>query len=126
MLLLDTDLLIDVQRGHGPALSWFSGLRELPLVPGLVVMELIQGAENAKQVKEALRLVSPLPVVWPTTGDCQSALAHFTSFHLSHKLGLMDALIAAIAIGLSARLCTFNQKHYRMIPSLITVQPYIR
>jgi hypothetical protein len=46
MDLLDTDILIDVQRGHGPALAWFSQLAELPYLPGYVVMELIQDARN--------------------------------------------------------------------------------
>jgi predicted nucleic acid-binding protein len=126
MLILDTDVLIDVQRGHTAALAWFGSLTELPSVPGLVVMELIQGATNTKQVREALRLTAPLPVAWPTATDCQRALADFTAFHLSHGLGLLDALIAATAIGLAAELCTFNDKHYRFVPGLVTVQPYAR
>lgn len=44
MYLLDTDVLIDIQRGHAPALSWFASLSEIPSVPGFVVMELIQDA----------------------------------------------------------------------------------
>ena len=124
MLVLDTDVLIDVQRGHTAALVWFAGLTDVPSVAGLVVMELIQGAKDARQVREALRLTAPLPMVWPTTTDCQRALADFTAFHLSDGLGLLDALIAAIAVGLSAELCTFNHKHYRIVPGLITVQPY--
>ncbi len=126
MLLLDTDVLIDVQRGHTPALAWFAGLAEVPSVPGFVVMELIQDARDGRQVREALRLVAPLPVVWPTVADCQRALADFTAFHLSHGLGLLDALIGACAVGLSAELCTFNVKHYRVIPGLVTAQPYTR
>ena len=63
MLILDTDILIDVQRGHAAALTWFAGLTDLPSGPGLVVMEVIQGARDAKQVREALRLTAPLPVV---------------------------------------------------------------
>lgn len=48
--LLDTDILIDVQRGYSPAVHWFSSLSEPPSVPALVVMELIQDAQNARQV----------------------------------------------------------------------------
>ncbi len=124
--LLDTDVLIDIQRGHASALSWFAGLTELPSVPGLVVMELAQDAQNRQQVRQALRLVAPLPVVWPTEADCNRALSDFTTYHLSHSLGLLDALIASCAVGLSATLCTFNVKHYRIVPGLITVQPYTR
>ncbi len=124
--VLDTDVLIDVQRGHTAALAWFAGLAEVPSVPGLVVMELIQGARDARQVREALRLTAPLPVVWPKPDDFRRALADFTAYHLSHRLGLLDALIAACAVGLSAELCTFNDKDYRIVPGLVTVQPYAR
>jgi predicted nucleic acid-binding protein len=44
MYLLDTDILIDIQRGHVSALEWFRSLQQLPAVPGFVVMELIQDA----------------------------------------------------------------------------------
>ena len=100
--------MIDVQRGHAPAVSWFSSLPDLPSVPGLVVMELVQDAENTRQVRQALQLVSPLPVVWPTEADCERALSDFTAYHLSHSLGLLDALISACVIGLSAILCTLT------------------
>lgn len=126
MNLLDTDVLIDIQRGHAPALAWFAGLAELPGVPGLVVMELIQDAQNARQVRDALKLVGPLRVAWPTSTDCTRALSDFTTYHLSHGLGLLDALIAACAIGASAKLCTFNVKHYQVVPGLVTDQPYAR
>lgn len=99
---------------------------DLPAIPGFAVIELIQGAKNARQVRDAIRLVAPLPVVWPTVADCRRAPTDFTAFHLSHGLGLLDALIAAIAIGLSAELCTFNDKHYRMVPGLATIQPYVK
>ncbi len=126
MYLLDTDVLIDVQRGHAPAVRWFASLTELPAVPGFVVMELIQDAANTQQIRQALRLVAPLPIIWPTEADCNRALSDFMAYHLSHNLGLLDALIAACATGLSATLCTFNTKHYRIIPNLVIAQPYTR
>jgi len=126
MNILDTDVLIDVQRGHPPALAWFAGLTDLPSVPGYVVMELVQDARNVREVRQALKLVAPLPIVWATEADCTRALSDFTAFHLSHSLGLLDALIGACALGLSATLCTFNEKHYRVVAGLVTAQPYTR
>lgn len=126
MYLLDTDVLIDIQRGHPPALAWFGSLTDLPSVPGFVVMELIQDAQNSQQIRRALKLVAPLPMIWPTEADCNRALSHFTAYHLSHRLGLIDSLIAACAIGISAVLCTFNVKHYRVVPGLTIEQPYKR
>lgn len=126
MDIVDTDVLIDVQRGHPPALAWFAGLTELPAVPGFVVMELAQDARNAREIRRALKLVAPLQIVWPTEVDGARALSDFTTYHHSHGLGLLDALIAACAVGLSATLYTFNDKHYRVVPGLVTAQPYAR
>jgi predicted nucleic acid-binding protein len=126
MELVDTDVLIDVQHGHPPAAIWFTGLKCLPAVPGFVVMEMVQAARNKREVQQALRLVAPLQVVWPTDVDCAQALSDFTNYHLSHGLGLLDALIAACAVGLSTTLYSFNSKHFRVVPGLIVAQPYTR
>lgn len=126
MYILDTDVLIDIQRGHSEALEWFSSLESLPPVPGFVVMELIQGAQNNQQVQQVLKLVAPLPVIWPSEADCNRALSDFTAYHLSHSLGLIDALISATTIGSAGTLCTFNAKHYRVVPGLDMEQPYKR
>lgn len=114
MYLVDTDVMIDIQRGYAPALAWFASLPELPSISSFVVMALIQDAQNKQQVRQVLQLVSPLPIVWPTETDCARALSDFTAYHLSHKVGLIDALIVACAVGRNATLCTFNVKHYRV------------
>jgi predicted nucleic acid-binding protein len=126
VILLDTDVLIDVQRGHPPAEAWFTGLAGMPSVPGFVVMELIQNARNAREVQQARRLVSKLPLVWPSEADLGRALADYTALHLSTGLGLLDSLIAATAIGQDAVLYTFNAKHYRAVSGLSFMQPYTR
>ncbi len=126
MKILDTDILIDIQRNHRPAINWFATLNEPPCVPGFVIMELIQDARNAQEVNAAMKLVAPLPIIWPTASDCSRALLEFSRFHLSDGLGLLDALIAACVIGQSATLYTFNVKHYRVVPGLTIEQPYTR
>ncbi len=57
MTVVETDVMIDIQRCHPPPLAWFFTLTEMPAVPGLVVMELIQDARNAKEVQQVLKLV---------------------------------------------------------------------
>lgn len=126
MYLLDTDVLIDVQRGHPPAVAWFASLTEMPSVPGFVVMELVQDARTPREVQQARRLVAHLPVVWPSEAGCGRALLDFATLRLSMGLGLLDSLIAATAIGHHATLYTFNVKHYRAVPGLVFDQPYTR
>src|ERR1017187_3546531 len=126
MHLVDTDVLIDIQRGHAPAIAWFAGLAELPAVPGFVVMELVQDARNARELRQSLKLVAPLRVVWPSEADCARALSDFTAYHLARGLGLLDSIIASCAVGLATTLYTFNLKHYRVVPGLVAAEPYIR
>lgn len=125
MELIDTDVLIDVQRGFGAAADWFATDPDVG-VPGFVVMELVQDARNSDEVQKALALVDGLEVVWPSEEECQTALKGFSTLHLSHGLGLLDALIAATAVGHGGVLNTFNERHYRMFPGLTTVRPYRR
>lgn len=125
MELVDTDVLIDIQRGYRAAEEWFAADRDVG-VPGFVVMELVQDARNADEVQKAMALVDNLPVVWPSLADCRFALDQFSVLHLPHGLGLLDAMIAATAVGHGCVLNTFNERHYRMFPGLTTVRPYHR
>ena len=125
MELIDTDVLIDVQRGFAAAADRFATDRDVG-IPGFVVMELVQDARNSDEVEKALALVDGLEVVWPSEVECQAALEQFSKLHLSHGLGLLDALIAATAVGHGGVLNTFNERHYRIFPGLMTLRPYRR
>lgn len=127
MLLLDTDIMIDVLRRYPPALAWLTSLGTTQLaLPGYVVMELIQGCRNQAEQDQVERALSAYQIVWPSTAACDAALGSFSQFRLRHSLGIIDALIAHTAIERGAPLHTFNQKHYDPIPGLSTVQPYTR
>ncbi len=126
MRLLDTDVLIDIRRGFAPAESWYIALTERPGVPGFVAMELVAGCRDKKDLLCLQTFLFGLPIIWPSEADCQRGLEHLRDYHLSHSLGLVDALIATTAIGQGAALCTFNIKHFAAVPGLITEQPYLR
>lgn len=127
MILLDTDVMVDVLRGHEPALAWLkeSGIQEVGL-PGLVAMELLQGCQNLRQQKALQKRIKGLGLFWASAQDCDRALADFSAFYLSHQLGILDALIGETAIGLGADLATFNVKHYSVLGGLKLIQPYLR
>lgn len=95
-------------------------------LPGLVVMELIAGRKNLREVRLMQRLVRPFPVYWPTEQDSRRALDAFARSHLQHNLGIVDALIGECAVGLGVPLLTFNVRHFRAVPNLLTEQPYGR
>ncbi len=90
--------------------------------------ELILKCQNKQEVNQVFRLTAPLSLIWLTEADCDNALADFSKYRLSDGIGLLDALIAIAhcAISKNKTLCTFNVKHYRVIPNLKFIQPYER
>lgn len=125
MALVDTDVMVDILRQHPPAIAWLTSLGAEPIqVPGFVAMELIQGCASHKEQRNVERTLGTHAVVWLSPDDCRDALVVFSRFHLSHNLGLLDALIAQVAISIGAPLLTFNTKHYSAVPGLNVVRPY--
>jgi predicted nucleic acid-binding protein len=124
-MLLDTDVMVDVLRGHLPAVSWLTGLGTTPVdLPGLVAMELLQGCRNMAEQQRLEKQLARFTLRWPTEADCQRAIRDFAAYRLSNNLGLLDALIGQTAVGLGEVLATFNVKHYAVIAGLTTIQPY--
>jgi predicted nucleic acid-binding protein len=128
MILLDSDVMIDLLRQYSPAMAWFDTLddEEEITLSGYVVMELIQGCRNKKEQARVQRELATYGVVWLSPAGCDEALEIFVERHLSHGAGMLDVLIGQTAVALGAPLYTFNQKHYRFMPGLQIVQPYER
>ena len=127
MILLDSDVLIDLLRGRAPALAWLSscGGRQV-VVPGFVAMEVILGCRDAADLAATERELRNYQVVWPSAGECEQAVRLLSRYRLSSGLGLIDALVAQTALSVGEPLHTFNVKHFRVVPGLRTVQPYTK
>lgn len=127
MVLVDTDIMVDVLRCHQPAMQWIeTHPRDGLTIPGYVLLELIEGCKDKAAQGQVLSLVSKVRVVWLSADGCDRAAALFVEHRLAHGLGMMDALVAQTALDLGATLASFNQKHYACVPELSIVEPYSR
>jgi predicted nucleic acid-binding protein len=128
MILMDSDIAIDLLRKYAPAIDWFMSLprSEHLVVSGFSALELVAGVQNASEQRRVEKWLAQVRVAWPTQEGCSRALGLFAQYHLSHGAGLLDVFVAQTAIELGAPLHTFNVKHYRFIPGLALVQPYTR
>ena len=126
--MLDTDVLIEISKNVPQAVAWFAAVTrtDRPGLPGFTVMEFLQGARNKAELARFRKLLAPFVVYWPTAEDCARAVETYARTCLTHDLSVPDIMIAECAIGLGATLCTFNVKHFRAIPGLVTEQPYRR
>ena len=95
-MLLDSDVMVDVLRGHAPAVAWLASARAMRLgLPGHAAMEVLQGCRNLADQHRVEKRLLPFTRHWPTPTDCERAYQDFAAYRLSHGLGLIDALIGA-------------------------------
>ncbi len=60
MILLDTDIMIDLSRRYPPAIGWLASFGEEEIaLPGFVVMELIQGCRNKLEQEKVEKNLTP-------------------------------------------------------------------
>ncbi len=129
MLLLDTDVMVDLIRSYSPALAWLDEILaagEKVSLPGFVVMELVQGCRSTEEIRALEKELSHYSVRWPSRATCKRALSAYSRHRLSHGLGMIDSLIGQIAEDQKLPLCTFNKKHFEAIFKIGTLQPYKR
>jgi len=125
MIILDTDIMIDILREYKPAIKWLNLLKDEEIIlPGFVIMELIQGCSNKKEMKKLRDEIEKYQVTWPLPEVYNKALKIFTDYYISYKIGILDTIIGQMAVELNLPLYTFNKRHYKAIPKLKIIEPY--
>ena len=81
MLLLDTDVMVDLFREYPHALEWVTARNEQIVLPGYVVMELVQGCKNKIEQERLEKTLSAYAIAWPSPQICDEALAVFARYY---------------------------------------------
>ena len=98
--LIDTDILIDAERGHPDVIAFVtaqqaaSGVR----VSAVSAMELIVGSRNTFELTQVRRFLQSVLVIPLDPVISQTALSLVETRFLSHGLLIPDAVIAASAL----------------------------
>lgn len=117
MIVLDTTVLIDLLRGHGPARDWLQALEEVPACSELTRVEVLRGLRTRER-QGAERLMGLLRWIPVDEEVARRAGALGRIWRRSHRLGTVDLVIAATTESLGARLATSNTRHYPMFTDL--------
>lgn len=124
---LDTDIMIDCLRGTPAARVWLEQVEaEAFQVPGVVAMELLMGCQNKAELERTLQFLHAFDIAWPEASEFAQAFELLAARRLNSGLGIPDCLIAAMALSHSARLYTFNLKHFQTVEGLEVRAPYPR
>lgn len=101
-------------------------LQETPAISVITVMELLQGCRDQREQRAVERLTARTLILHLDATVCERAVDYFRTFRLSHGLGMLDAFIASTAATYELTLCSFNRRHYSVIPDLQILTPYER
>jgi hypothetical protein len=127
VILVDTDVMVDLLRNLPESVEWLCGLGdEVVILPGYVVMELVQGCRSRAELETVEQRIRDAVVVWPDPETCDRALTTYARCRFTSGLGLLDALVGQLAVSLNLPLHTFNEKHYAGMDGLVTTRPYAR
>lgn len=121
-LLLDTDVLIDYLRERAEAVTYLESLAGELAVSVITVAELYAGVREGDERLRLDTFVSAFDLVPVTAEIARRGGLYRREYVRSHNTGLADALIAATAEEIGARLVSLNRKHFPMVADLVV--PY--
>jgi len=120
LIVIDTDVLIDVSRNVAEAIDILQRLREHDelAVSTVTQMELIVGCRNRQELLSLQSFLRPFRILRISEAISEKAVELLLQYRLSHGLLLADSLIAASVLAYRLPFLSKNQKHYRFIEGL--------
>jgi predicted nucleic acid-binding protein len=120
IVIVDTDILVDVGRGVREAIACLEGIEQRLVMAISIItqMELIIGCRNKKELRSLKQFVSRFQLIKLNEEISDRAVSLLERYRLSHGLLIADALIAATSMSLNQPFITKNQSDYRFIEEL--------
>lgn len=118
MILLDTNVLIEILKNNKETLKTVNQL-QLPLtVSSITAMELLYGARNKQENVQLQRFLLKFKRLPVTASISDTALELVTQYAQSHQLDIPDSLIGSTSLQHHIPLFTYNLKDFRFIPEI--------
>lgn len=120
MLIVDTDILIDVGRNVNDAVNCLQQIEQKfsVAVSSVTQMELIIGCRNKNELYSLEQFIERFHIIRLDEQISDTAIDLLKEYRLSHGLLIADALIAATAIISDLSFVSKNQSDYRFIEDL--------
>jgi predicted nucleic acid-binding protein len=117
LIVLDTTVLIDVLRGHRPALDYLRSLAVRPVCSEVTRIEVLRGLrQRERDAGESLMRAMGWVALDEAIARRAGGLGR--TWRRSHALAIADLVIGATALELGAELATSNVRHFPMFPGL--------
>ena len=121
MIVLDTNVLIEILKGNKETITKVQSFDETLLISSITVMEIYYGAKNKAELKKLEQFTALFKVDHLTKDISIKATALIKTYAKSHTLDIPDSLIAATALVSDGKIFTYNKKDFRYIDKLTLV-----
>ena len=123
-IVCDSNIFINLLRNDTKTIEFIKKTGENNIImPSITAIELVKGTENKSEMKAVLEFISCFKNLQLNTKGVKLALEFTKKYHLSHNLGLADALIAGSVVCFGLQLFTFNVKDFDFIKGLKLYYP---
>lgn len=116
--LIDTNIFIDALRGQEISANFLRANYSNSVVSYITFNELIQGADNKKNLINLEELISLYEINYSSSDISRRATNLVREFYLKNGLKILDAIIASTALELNLVLITQNIKHFKFIKGI--------
>jgi len=124
-ILIDTSVMVDLLRGVEMAMNWIDGVEpKNRCLSFITVAELTAGCRNKEEQKKLELELREYVLLYLDVQSCRKGIEWYKTFHLSHRAGFLDCLIAASAYRKSIPIATLNDKHFKLISGISVIRPY--
>ena len=118
MILLDSNILIDILKGREQTIRTVESFSGNLFISAVSAMELYYGAFNKAESKKIERFLFLFEIVQIDEEISKLAVTLVNKYAQSHTLDIPDVLIAATAIVHHYQLFTYNIKDFKYINDL--------
>ena len=120
LIVLDTDVLIDVSRNVAEAVAALQRItdEDEPAITIITQMELLVGCRNQWELRVLDAFLQRFQVLKLSEPISEKAVELLHRYRLTHGLLMADSLIAASVLVHELPFLSKNQKHYRFIEGL--------
>lgn len=123
--IVDTTVILHYFRRHQAARSWVDNHPDRLSITAITWLEVMEGTSSKANQADSKRLLDQFELIFITPVDQQWAMVQLEQFQFSHRIGMNDCLIAAVAQRLQIPLYTHNLRHMTPLIGMLAIQPYL-
>ena len=121
MIILDTNVLIEILKDKQATLDRINALQAPFSISSITAMELMYGAKNKQETQKLAQFIQLFNVIHLSKEISIEALKLVEQYAKSHALDIPDALLAATVLKNNAQFFTYNLKDFKFIPHLVLI-----